>query len=416
MACEETDKIYCCITLHSYKRMRFGFFEDTNSDEIRIKQSRQVYCKYSCPEDCVDYGSEANGDNIWVTSSTGTSCETCDKTQDGCEKNLIVTFDLNTCETTEHILTKAEYDSVNFPSTMSILYRKECVLGELSSTDRASLDKLIAAAKKRAGCSDTGACCYVGRDASGSLFLNCSETSPEDCTAANIQKSSPSTVLIKSVRFTADTACSDVNCDDMLPPKDGYCKIFDESTGKYTCVVSTEADCKFRGQFFLNQSDCESSAGNEPEPDPEQPKQTGACCIITRDKLSGKFTTTCVISTESECSEMVGVGGIVPTFYGVGTKCENVGVCSDVQPPQPDPDVGRPKPKPATPPPTPKDPQPLEDDGGGPIDPSQRNTDTLSITINSDQVSSWNAGDKIEIYDNNGRLQDTATIIRVTVQ
>ena len=444
MACEDFQKVACCIYIHSYVRTKFGFLEDPSAEDVRTKQKRLVYCKLSCPEDCANIGGP-EGEGLWVEQKTATDCANCDSSDDGCEKNVIVTFDLNTCEVTEHMLSAEEYSSVNFPATTSILYNEKCVTGPFSVSQPEKFRKLVADAQSRAGCSTTGSCCYVVRNEAGVELVSCRDNVEEaDCDAAKIQQSINvgfgirSVSTITSVRFSEGQSCSDVDCSDMPKNQNGYCLRFDESTGEYTCQSSTAAACYVGGQFFATLQDCES---NIPDTDPGE---EGACCFSRFDETTGERTSTCYITTRSQCESSNSVGSrYAAVFLGAGTLC-NDSTCGqnppeNPNPPKPPTPPGNPSPDPPNdepddpvyppgypdpdppqprnpadpkPPTTPGDPQPpVDPPSNNPVE--QRDTRFLSVQVPPENRSEWRAGRTVKIYDNNNVLQHTVRIKEV---
>lgn len=437
MACEEFQKVSCCMFIHSYVRTTFGVVGDPDSTSVRTPQKRLVYCSKVCPDECVNTGSSS--DDLWVEKTTSNTCDDCDSTEDGCEKNSLITFDLNSCQATEYLLTASELNSIVLPAGTSVLYSKKCVTDNLSTLNPAQYNKLISDAKDRADCLETGACCYVTKDSNGVEKVHCTDDiSEKKCDAVLLQKdlySTNSSITITSVRFSVNQQCSQVDCSDMPQSVSGFCLSFDQSSQQYVCSSSDAASCS-SGEFFLSLTDCEN---NKPPV-----SQKGACCIYVFDEADGRYKYNCVQLTQSECSNLNQAGVGITSFKGVGTLCDGTNICEANEPSAPPPTSGvapavpspdKPEDQPYGPPTpagfpssAPLPPRNFADRPTTPVDNevtpdvttetpggsnSQKNTQFLSLQIPSANISDWVAGKSIEIYDSNNRLQHIALIKEV---
>lgn len=427
MSCQEVDKIYCCTYIHSHVRTKTGLVTQAELDSLdnKVKQKRLITCRLICPDECVDVGSD--GDNLWVERVQAANCDSCDDTENGCNKNRIVLFDMNTCSASELMLTKSEYDTTVWPANKIILHRKQCVTDALSVEDPESYKNLLNKAQQKNSCETEGACCFVLENGDTEELI-CEEKLEQECTAEVLQRTSKhystSTVIIGQVRFTPDQLCSAVNCSDMSTDDSGYCLVFDDSSSQYNCVSNTQSQCRNSGQFFSTLDSCETQKAEINDSGNSDPESKGVCCFTYFDKLSGKYVTESFLSLNSDCIALSGDNGVY-NFQGVGTTLE-MGLCSPVNlPANPSPPASA-SPAGSTSPPTSDDlpPEPtIQSPGFAPVD-SEEETVAIddspdnfkyvrTINIQVDNPSDYQVNGQVVIFDTQGNQRFIAKILEI---
>lgn len=425
MSCQEVDKIHCCTYMHSHVRNKTGLVtqEQLDSLDTKVKQKRLIMCRLVCPDECVDIGSD--GDSLWVERIQAADCNSCDDTENGCDKNRIVLFDINTCTASELMLTKSEYDSTVWPASKTVLHRKQCVTKALSVEDPESYKNLLSQARKKNLCQTEGACCFVLENA-GIEELICEEKLEGECTLEILQENAKqyfsSTVIIGQVRFTPDQVCSSVDCSDMSTDNSGYCLVFNESSSQYSCLSNTQSQCRNSGQFFSTLDSCETKKAEITDSGKSNPEGQGVCCYTYFDKLSEKYVTESFLSLNSDCTALSGDNGSY-SFKGVGTTLE-MGLCSPINlpanptPPDSVSPAGFPSPPSSSD--LPKEPV-IQSPGFAPVDSGEagvvisNSPDSFeyvrTINIQVTNPSDYKVNGQVVIFDSEGRQRFVAQIL-----
>jgi len=206
MSCDESEKVYCCTTLHS----TIETYDSGTGNVTKTRSITPIVCLYVCPDECETVAFDEDLDTQYVTSIVN-SLNECSSLE-GCEHNYVLLFNSTSCVFTEHIVDNLATAESLTSDTISIVEFIPCLSSFLSSSNNNVFKiKTTKYLDNNTHCHKP--CCYLlDNNQSGCIVIN-----PLRCNNQNIQSlfnlNSSLVVLNTTIRDDADS-CENHNCFD----------------------------------------------------------------------------------------------------------------------------------------------------------------------------------------------------------
>lgn len=174
-------------------------------------------------------------------------------------KNLLITYNMNSCEFIEQIVSSNPYNETTIPEIFLVKYIPNTDKF-LSQTNPEEFEKLKSDfEKKYSNITCNGSCCYVSKTSRQTYHVGCVNTKESECTVSNLTRTlitenpivDNNIIEIVSVSWAGKgTSCDTTNCEYRNPPPYVLGTCCFRANNNWTCDILTQNQCEAKAGFW----------------------------------------------------------------------------------------------------------------------------------------------------------------------